>query len=134
MSLFNKGSYTLHVGRTSNWTINCAEFNQDDWECVAELIVERYPNFERVIGISYFGEILQGYLEHYATKGGLLIVDDILYLQTMQAARLHWRTRKNYVNHQIQGFVIFSCLPCPSWVRTLWQLDVRTDKWDDPLL
>lgn len=134
MSLFQKGSFTLYRGRTSNWTINCAEFNDDDWDCVAELIAERYPNFERVIGISHFGNILQDHLEKYTTTGGLLLVDDILYLSTMHRARLHWCTRKAYVNHDIQGFVIFSCLPCPSWVRTLWQLDVRTDTWDDPLL
>jgi len=129
MALFNTGDFTIHLGRTSNWTINCAEFSEDDWACNAELIAERYPNFERVIGISHFGKILANHLEVYSTHGGVLLVDDILWLDSMYKARLYWRTRKNYMNHDIQGFVIFSCVPCPNWVRTLWQLDTQTESW-----
>ena len=133
MALFNSGGFTIHHGRSSSWTINCAEFTEDDWTCVAELIAERYPNFEMVVGVSHFGKILAEHLEQYITHGGILLVDDILWLPTMQSTRLYWRTRKRYVQYDIQGFVIFSCIPCPNWVRSLWQLDVRTETWREYL-
>ncbi len=132
--LFTKGEFEIHSGRITNWSIDCSALNEGDWDCIAQLIAERYSNYERVIGISFFGKILAEHLEKHLTTGGLLIVDDVYDPVKMKKARVFWRTRQSYVKHDIQGFTIFSCLPLAGWVRSLWNLDVRVDKWDGPNL
>ena len=130
MSTFLSGDYSVHLGRITPWRIDPSQFDDGDWDCFAQMVVERYPNFERVVGVSQYGVKLESHLTQHATHGGLLIVDDVLHPQTINDMRLYFRTREKYVNHQIQGFVIFARVPCPRWVRALWQLDVRVNDWE----
>jgi hypothetical protein len=129
VTIFSKGDYSIHNGRVTPWRIIPSSFSDEDWECFAQLIAERFPNFEKVIGVSQFGVKLESHLSQYSTHGGLLIVDDVLYPETMNKMRLYFRTRKKYVNYDIQGFTVFARVPCPSWIRALWQLDVRVEEW-----
>ena len=129
--MFLKGDWAPHTGRIIWCALDTTSISDDDYACMAELIAERYPNFEKVVGISKAVQPLAKHLAKYRTHGGLLLVDDIFYEPTMERARLYWRTRQNWVNHDIQGFTMFSRLPMPHWVRTIWMLDVRTDEWTE---
>jgi hypothetical protein len=97
---------------------------------MCELILERHPNFSHVHGISDNGKVLADLLSSHITTGNILIVDDVLNITTMQSTRLWFRTRQKYVYEDVFGYVIFACVPCPSWVRSLWQLEVRTNEWE----
>lgn len=126
MSLFNNSA----VGRNIKWVIDCGAFTSEDWDCVADLIRERHPQFSHVDCVSNNAKPLVDRLNKYTSPSGcVLLVDNVLDVEQMLAARLWFRTRKRFVNKEVEGYVIFACVPCPSWVRALWQLDVRTGDW-----
>jgi hypothetical protein len=126
MALFQKGDFDLYSGRLSDWGINCDAFTDDDWDCVANLIMERYPNFSEVHGPDYLEERLSKHVSH----GGILIVDDVYFEPTsFEIQRTYWRTRQRTMNLDIQGFVVFAKIPLPRWIRALWQLDFRIEEW-----
>lgn len=131
MSLFNKGIYSLFSGRASAWKIDCSAFQDDDWECLTNLVLERHPNFCHVHGVTTYGVELASRLSIYSTTGNILIVEDILNVEIMQNIRKWYRSRDEFHFKEVDGFVIFACMPCPKWVRALWQLDVRTDDWEE---
>jgi len=133
VSLFNKGIFHLFSGRTTDWVIDCNALSQDDWECIRNLVLERHPNFSHVAGVSTNGKRLADLLSSFCTNGDVLLVDDVLKVNVMHAHRLYYRTRQEYHDRDVSGYVIFACVPCPTWVRALWQLDVRRNVWEPPL-
>lgn len=133
MSLFRAGIFKLFSGRSSDWAVNCNALDEEDWICIRNLILERHPNFSIVIGMTKNGKLLAELLNPFTTTGDILLVDDVLNINLMQAQRLWYRTRKSSHNREISGYVVFACMPCPSWVRALWQLDVRLNDWKGPL-
>lgn len=126
MSLFTKN---IAVGRNIKWVIDCDAFTSTDWDCIADLIRERHPQYSHVEGVTHQAKPLVDRLNRYTTNGPVLLVDTVLDVELMLAARLWFRTRKRFVNLEVCGYVIFATLPCPQWVRALWQLDVRTGDW-----
>ncbi len=132
MPLFQKGMFSLFSGRSAEWKVDCSALSEEDWECVANLILERCPNFSFVECATDRSSVLRDLLSTHATSGDILLVDDVLDIELMQMKRLWYRTRMDYHNTEILGYVVFACLPCPTWVRALWQLDVRTNVWEAP--
>lgn len=132
MSLFQKGIFSLFSGRSAEWSIDCNTLSEEDWNCIAELILERCPNFSHVDCVADRGIRLRDLLAAHATTGDVLLVDDVLDIELMQKKRLWYRTRNEYHQKDVLGYVVFACLPCPTWIRALWQLDVRTDTWEAP--
>ena len=133
MSLFRAGIFKLFSGRSSDWAVNCDDLTDDDWDCIRNLILERHPNFSTVVGMTKNGKLLADLLNPFTTTGDVLLVDDVLNINLMQTQRLWYRTRMSYHSREVSGYVVFACMPCPSWVRALWQLDVRINEWEDPL-
>jgi hypothetical protein len=133
MALFNKGGFKLYSGRIADWGIDTSALDETDWECIAELIIERFPNFSYVDCVTYNGEILKGLLTPYATSGDILLVDDVMRIKNFQDRRMWYRTRKESHTKEVIGYAVFACVPCPNWVRALWQLDVRLNTWESPL-
>jgi len=133
MPLFHKGIFHLFSGRTADWEIDCGTLTREDWSCIADLILERCPNFSHVDCASTSGLILKDLLTPHVTTGDILLINDVLDIDRMQAKRLWYRTRKEYYNKDILGYVVFARMPCPNWIRSLWQLDVRTNEWEAPV-
>lgn len=128
MSVFIKN---ISFGRAINWQINCDAFDSDDWDCIADLILQRNPAFSHVEAVSKKAIPLSDRLSKHVTTGPVLLVDDVLNVQQMLDTRLWFRTRKRFHCLEVCGYVVFARVPCPQWVRALWQLDVRTGDWYD---
>lgn len=121
----------LGFGHTKDWSIDTSELTNDDWDCLANLILERNPNFSQVHGIMPTGNQLEYRLSRKTTTGGVLVVDGVLKTgKTMEEARTY--CTKHYRTHEIQGAVIFARGPCPRWIKPIFQLDVRVEKWEQP--
>jgi hypothetical protein len=133
MTIFRKGEFQLYSGRTAEWNIDCGNLSDEDWECIRDLILERFPNFSKVDYAARSGEKLRDLLTPFSTSGDILLVNDVLDIQAFQDRRLWYRTRANYHNKEIIGYVVFAMMPCPNWVRALWQLDVRLNTWEAPI-
>lgn len=128
MNLFQRGNFTLHSGKQSDFKIECDALTDDDWEGIAQEIAKRVK-FRAVYGVPTGGLKLQKALEKYATKGDpelpptlpILIVDDVLttgksileFAQNLGAEGV-WR---------IRGFVVFAREECHTeWIDALFKM------------
>lgn len=114
-NLFQLGNFKSHSGETLPWKIDCDGLTEEDWECLAWMIVERVRPFSNVEGILTGGLALEWALDaHRSFDGSLLIVDDVLTTgKSMEAHR---------AGREATGAVVFARGPCPSWVTPLFQM------------
>ena len=81
MNLFVKEDFISHAGNPLTWKIECDALSDDDWACIAHMIVEREMRpFSKVIGIPRGGKKLEEALQPYAGSSGIypvLVVDDV---------------------------------------------------------
>lgn len=80
MNLFQVGDFTSHAGLPLTWKIECDAITEDEWNCLATMIMmyQQEP-FSRVLGIPRGGLPLQKAMEKYVTKGDhpWMVVDDV---------------------------------------------------------
>ena len=80
MNLFVKEDFISHAGNPLTWKIECDALSDDDWACIAHMIVEREMRpFSKVIGIPRGGKKLEEALQPYVSFGiyPVLVVDDV---------------------------------------------------------
>ena len=90
MNLFVKEDFISHAGNPLTWKIECDALSDDDWACIAHMIVEREIRpFSKVIGIPRGGKKLEKALQPYINEDKyrnnlgvwmshkILIVDDV---------------------------------------------------------
>jgi hypothetical protein len=90
MNLFIKEDFISHAGNPLTWKIECDALSDDDWACIAHMIVERETRpFSKVVGIPRGGKKLEKALHPYInedmyrnsigvwTSHKILIVDDV---------------------------------------------------------
>ena len=110
--LFEYGSFVLHSGSTTTWRINCDILTEQDWDCIANIVMEQVPYFGEVEGVPTGGLHFAQALRPYISEGPLLIVDDVL------------TTGKSMEQHRGQrdaiGVVLFARGLTPSWVTTIF--------------
>lgn len=81
MSLFQQGNFKLHSGAATDWKIECDALDDQDWQTLAMLIVDKYNpvSFGGVTGVPTGGlklaDALQPYTNPYSENH--LIVDDV---------------------------------------------------------
>jgi len=81
LELFKYGTFTSHSGLKLNWKIECDALSENEWDCLAAMIVERESRpFCKAEGIPRGGLPLAKALNKYATnkeEDRILICDDI---------------------------------------------------------
>ena len=80
MNLFVKEDFISHAGNPLTWKIECDALSDDDWACIAHMIIERETrSFSKVIGIPRGGKKLEEALQPYVSFGiyPVLVVDDV---------------------------------------------------------
>jgi len=90
MNLFVKEDFISHAGNPLSWKIEGDALSDDDWACIAHMIVEQETRpFSKVVGIPRGGKKLEKALQPYInedmyknaigvwTPHRLLIVDDV---------------------------------------------------------
>ena len=81
MDLFQKVDFKSSAGLDLTWKIECDAISNDEWECIAHMIVERANPFRSAIGVPRGGVKLAEILNEYGTGSYLdpvCIVDDVL--------------------------------------------------------
>lgn len=114
MTLFNKGTFTLHSGLISNWKIDCDALVKEDYEALAVMALEILPHFGEVEGVPRGGLEFAKVMSKYITQGPRLIVDDVLTTGDSMEKLMKSGTDI--------GLVIFARGLCPPWIRAIWKL------------
>lgn len=121
-NLFVSGDFKLHSGSRSKWKIDCDALTDEDWETLAQMIVERVPPFGFVEGVPSGGLKLAQVLRKYQSDGSrkCLIVDDVLTTGTSMET---WRIGRD--ENEVVGAVVFARGLCPEWIVPLFQMGKR---------
>ncbi|MPZ50698.1 MAG: hypothetical protein GEU75_15605 [Dehalococcoidia bacterium] len=97
------------------WRLSTGGLTDADVANLARLAASRAGSFGRVEGVPPHGLRFADAIRRYATRGPLLIVDDVLLTgETIEAQR---------EDREAIGVVIFALGPCPAWVRPVLTLD-----------
>ena len=131
IDLFQKVDFKSHAGLDLTWKIEMDALSRDEWECIAEMIIELSVPFREAVGIPRGGTILGTLLNQHGTgkrEHPICIVDDVLTtggsMNEFKRKR-QWRNPTKYI-----GGVVFARSRPPDWVNALFQLP---KKWaDDP--
>lgn len=81
VNLFQKVDFKSSAGLDLSWKIECDAISDDEWECIATMIMERANPFRSAIGVPRGGVKLAEILNEYGTGSYLdpvCIVDDVL--------------------------------------------------------
>ena len=81
MNLFQKVDFKSSAGLDLSWKIECDAISDDEWECIATMIMEKAKPFRSAIGVPRGGVKLAEILNEYGTGSDLdpeCIVDDVL--------------------------------------------------------
>lgn len=122
VALFQRGTFRLHSGESSDFKIDCDALSAEDWAALAQEAVKRLPMFGQVMAVPRGGYPFAEALAPYA-KGTdelpLLIVDDVLTTgRSMKEAlsKATWARPRVVI-----GVVAFARGPVPKWVTALFE-------------
>ena len=129
MNLFQKIDFTSSAGLDLKWKIECDAISDDEWKCIATMIMERTRPFKRVVGIPRGGIKLAQELDKYSTgyyHDPVCIVDDELTTgNSMKKYREDIEKNKSKDEPMISrpiGWVVFARGECPMWINPLFQM------------
>lgn len=116
-NLFQLGDFTLHSGKRSNFKIECDALTDEDWDTIADWIIDRY-RFSEVYGVPKGGTKLAERLQaHTKDNSCLLIVDDVFSTGTSMDA-----AKAKFGRLDTLGVVVFARGKCPSWIQPIFQM------------
>lgn len=118
MSLFQRGTFKLASGQTSDFKIECDALTDEDWATLAYLLAQRLPVFGSVEGVPRGGLKLAAAMWPFTTpsSNNICVVDDV------------WTTGGSwtrYVEEKIGpcfGAVVFARGQLPDNVRALFRM------------
>jgi hypothetical protein len=121
--LFKWGEVTLHSGDRAAWIIDCLALTNGDLDCLARIYASRHA-YGTVRGIPTGGLRFASALRRYATKGPLLVADDVCTTgASFETVRLGLSEADRW---RVQGVCIFARGTLPMWVDGLFRLSVAT--------
>jgi hypothetical protein len=109
--LFDGGVSVLDAGQ---WRINTDSLTDAELANLARLAAEQVGHFGRVEAVAPHGLRFAEALRRHATRGPLLIADDVLVTPEALEAQREGR--------DAAGVVIFAMGPCPDWVKPVFVL------------
>ena len=130
MNLFVKEDFISHAGNPLTWKIECDALSDDDWACIAHMIVEREMRpFSKVIGIPRGGKKLEEALQPYVSFGiyPVLVVDDVWTTGTSFAEFIEIQTIKQELDEcGWFGWAVFArnFIPTESKVNALLRMGI----------
>ena len=131
MDLFQSVDFKSSAGLDLKWKIECDAISDDEWKCIATMIMERTRPFKNVVGIPRGGIKLAQELDKYSTgyyHDPVCIVDDVLTTgSSMEKYREELEKNRSKDEPMISrpiGWVVFARGECPMWINPLFQMFV----------
>src|SRR6266498_867516 len=126
MNLFQKGDFSLHSGKSSEFKIDCDSLTDEDIDTIAFLLSKRLPLFGEVQGVPRGGLRLAEAMKQFvmpprSSDYPLLIVDDVL-----TSGGSMEKHRKDYGGPDTIGAVIFDRGEAerPGWITALFTMSM----------
>jgi len=118
-------SVSLLLAEEPRWRLNVDSLTDADLGLLARLAAEQVGHFGRVEGVPPHGLRFAEALRKHATRGPLLIADDVL--ASSERIEAHREGRDAI------GVVIFAMDACPDWVKPVFTLGKLVDRAESGL-
>ena len=123
MKLFQIGDFKSHAGLPLSWKIECDAITNDEWRCIARMIMEYQTQpFRYAVGIPRGGSPLGYALNAHATDNAdhpVLICDDVY---TTGTSFKQFVEKGNYNEEEIIKWVAFARKPTTDNVNALFTM------------
>ena len=124
IDLFQKVDFESHAGLDLSWKIEMDALSENEWKCIAHMIIELSQPFQAAIGIPRGGLKLSGYLHEYSTQNPAdpyLIVDDVM----TTGGSMEEYKKEHFNDKYVIGWVVFARSKVPIWCDALFRMPYR---------
>ena len=124
VDLFQKVDFKSHAGLDLSWKIEMDALSENEWKCIAHMIIELSQPFQAAIGIPRGGLKLSGYLHEYSTQNPAdpyLIVDDVM----TTGGSMEEYKKEHFNDKYVIGWVVFARSKVPIWWDALFRMPYR---------
>ena len=124
-NLFTSGDFTSHAGLPLKWKIECDAIRPEEWETLAQMIMEyETMPFREVSGIPTGGMALASALDKYKSPNAddfVLVVDDVW--TTGMSMKDHIKENyPSYLKAQVKKWVVFARRPPDDGTKALFTM------------
>ena len=124
-NLFTSGDFISHAGLPLKWKIECDAIRPEEWETLAQMIMEyETMPFREVSGIPTGGMALASALDKYKSPNAddfVLVVDDVW--TTGMSMKDHIKENyPSYLKAQIKKWVVFARRPPDDGTKALFTM------------
>ena len=124
-NLFSSGDFISHAGLPLKWKIECDAIRHEEWDCLAQMIMEyEEMPFREVKGIPTGGLSLASALDKYKSPDVddfVMVVDDV-WTTGMSMRDFVKETYPGYLQAQVKKWVIFARRPPNDGTRALFTM------------
>ena len=124
IDLFQRVDFTSHAGLDLSWKIEMDALSENEWKCIAHMIMELSQPFQAAIGIPRGGLKLSGYLHEYSTQNPAdpyLIVDDVM----TTGGSMEEYKKEHFRDKYVIGWVVFARSKVPIWCDALFRMPYK---------
>ena len=124
IDLFQRVDFTSHAGLDLSWKIEMDALSENEWKCIAHMIIELSQPFQAAIGIPRGGLKLSGYLHEYSTQNPAdpyLIVDDVM----TTGGSMEEYKKEHFNDKYVIGWVVFARSKVPIWCDALFRMPYK---------
>ena len=124
-NLFTSGDFISHAGLPLKWKIECDAIRPEEWETLAQMIMEyETMPFREVSGIPTGGMALASALDKYKSPDAddfVLVVDDVW--TTGMSMKDHIKENyPSYLKAQVKKWVVFARRPTDDGTKALFTM------------
>ena len=124
-NLFTSGDFISHAGLPLKWKIECDAIRPEEWETLAQMIMEyETMPFREVSGIPTGGMALASALDKYKSPDAddfVLVVDDVW--TTGMSMKDHIKENyPSYLKAQVKKWVVFARRPPDDGTKALFTM------------
>ena len=122
MKLFQDGDFISHAGLPLSWKIECDAISEEEWRCLAKMIMEyQTAPFSKAEGIPRGGVPLGNALNEYASgnpEDPVLVADDVYTTGTSFQEYCDVK----YTGKNVYKWCVFARRPTRNGVRALFTM------------
>jgi len=128
--LFQSINFKSHAGLDLSWKIEMDVLTDNEWNTIANMILEISPPFSKAIGIPRGGVLLGELLNKHGTnkeEDPICIVDDVLTTGMSMVEYREGLPLERWQKSCALGWVVFARVKPPKWIKALFQMNTEKD-------